>query len=243
MKDIFASSRPQLAVLIDPDHQGSAAYEQLLIELQLWPVDIILVGGSTSHKNNIDAVCQELKANSNAPVYLFPGNHFQLSKYADGVLTLSLLSGRNPDFLIGRRVEAAPIIKSYQLEYLPTGYIIIGDHTNSATSYITQTRPIPSDHINIAVQTALAGQYLGMQALYLEAGSGAQQPISLDMITSIQNAVEIPIIVGGGIQNASQIETYIRANVDTIVIGTALEQNPKLLQSFHLSIQENQLHE
>jgi len=140
-------------------------------------------------------------------------------------------------------VEAAPIIKSYQLEYLPTGYIIIGDHLNSATSYITQTRPIPSHQVNIAVQTALAGQYLGMQALYLEAGSGAQQPISLDMIRSIQEAVEIPIIVGGGIQNANQIETYIRANVDTIVIGTALEQNPKLLQSFHQLIQEKLLHE
>lgn len=243
MKDVFSSSRPQLAVLIDPDHQGSETYEQLLIELQQWPADIILVGGSTSNRNNIDAVCQELKANTQAPVFLFPGNHFQLSKHADGILTLSLLSGRNPDYLIGRMVEAAPILHSYQIDYLPTGYIIIGDHMNSATSYITQTRPIPNQQINLAIQTALAGQYLGMQILYLEAGSGAQRPISIDMLTAIQEAVEIPIIIGGGIQDCNQIDAYVHANVDTIVIGTALEKNPILLQGFHQSIHATHIHE
>jgi len=236
MHEHFRSSRTQLAVLVDPDHQGSEHYEALLIGLRQWPADIILVGGSTSRLNNINEVCLELKANTSVPVILFPGNHFQLSPHADGVLTLSLISGRNPDYLIGRMVEAAPIIQSYQLDCLPTGYIMIGDSSTSATSYMTQTSPIPSAQTNIAAQTALAGQYIGMQAIYLEAGSGAANPIQLNLVNAVKRCIDIPLIVGGGIRNTKQVKDLVRLGVDTIVIGSALERRPQLLEEFYTTI-------
>lgn len=238
MTEIFRASKPLLAVLVDPDHTSSPAYEQLLQYLHLGYADLILVGGSTSRKNNIDQVCKELKATVDVPVVLFPGNGFQLSQYADAIMTLSLISGRNPDYLIGRMVEAAPIIKSLGLSTIPTGYIMIGDNALSAASYMTGTQPIPSSQIDIAVQTALAGALLGMSAIYLEGGSGANLPINSEMVKSVRKVIDLPLIVGGGIKKEEQIEDLVQAGADVIVVGTALEESPQLLPQFKKALEE-----
>ena len=236
MKSYFRNNRPQLAVLVDPDHRETSAHESLLVELRKGYADIILVGGSTSRQDNIDEVCKELKAVTKRPIILFPGNPFQLSKYADAILTLSLISGRNPEFLIGKMVESAPIIHDYRLEPIPTGYIMIGDNASSAAAYMSGTMPIPSNQHGIAAQTALAGVMLGLQAIYLEAGSGSGHTIPVETIAAVRKLVDVPIIVGGGIKHPNQITSLINSGADTIVIGSILEEDPKLLQSFHEAV-------
>jgi phosphoglycerol geranylgeranyltransferase len=236
MKPYFKKNRTQLAILVDPDHRNSTAYESLLVELRKGYADIILVGGSTSRQDNIDEVCKELKAVTKRPVILFPGNPFQLSKYADAVLALSLISGRNPEFLIGKMVESAPIIHEYGLEPIPTGYIIVGDDASSAAAYMSGTTPIPRNQHGIAAQTALAGVMLGLQAIYLEAGSGAGHTMPSETIAAVRKLVDVPIIVGGGIRHPNQVPPLVTSGANTIVIGSILEHNPELLQSFHQGI-------
>lgn len=235
MNCYFPSDRAQLAVLVDPDHRDTSSYESLLIELRKGYADLIFVGGSTSKQDNIDEVCKELKAVSKRPVILFPGNPFQLSKYADAILTLSLISGRNPEFLIGKMVEAAPIIHDYKLQAIPTGYIMIGDAT-SAAAYMSGTTPIPRNQHGIITQTALAGVMLGLRTIYLEAGSGAGQTVSKETITAVSKVVDVPIIVGGGITHPEQITQLITCGANTIVIGSILERDPSLLQHFHNAV-------
>jgi len=175
MSTLLHNDRPQLAVLIDPDHHRHSNFKLLVDLLGRGYADLILVGGSTSQEDNVDELIDELKQKVDIPIILFPGNSYQLSDKADGLLMLSLISGRNPEYLIGKQVEAAPIIKSMGLTTIPTGYIMIGSGKISSTSYMTQTLPIPEDKPELAAQTALAGEMLGMQAIYLEAGSGADQ--------------------------------------------------------------------
>ncbi len=241
MTALLQSSQPLLAVLIDPDHRDHPNYETLLIYLRKGLADLILVGGSTSKRFNVDLICRELKQSTDLPVLLFPGNHFQLSPHADALMALSLISGRNPEYLIGKMVEAASIIREYQLATIPTGYILVGTTRTSATAYITNTQPIPVSQPNIIAQTALAGQLLGMKTIYLEGGSGSEQPISTAIVNTTKKSIEIPLIVGGGIQTPHQMMDLYAAGADVVVLGSILEQKPEMLDSFYKVLIEDRI--
>jgi len=236
MAPYFSKDRVQLAVLVDPDHRNTSGYDHLLLELRKGYADIILVGGSTSKLDNIDDVCKELKAVTECPIILFPGNPFQLSRYADAILTMSLISGRNPEYLIGKMVESAPIIHDYKLKTIPAGYIMVGDNSSSAAAYMSNTTPIPSQQHGIVAQTALAGVMLGHEVIYLEAGSGAGKTISPETISTVRAIVDVPLIVGSGIKSPDQIIPLINNGANTIVLGTILEDEPQLLKSFYHAI-------
>lgn len=194
---------------------------------------MILIGGSTSNEDNIDELIVDIKSHTDIPVILFPGNSYQLSDKADALLMLSLISGRNPEYLIGKQVEAAPIIRSKGLKTIPTGYMMVGSGKISSTSYMTQTMPIPEDKPEIAAQTAMAGEMLGMRAIYLEAGSGSDQVISSEMIDAVREAVDVTLIVGGGIRYPEQVTEVFRHGADIAVIGTVIEEDPEVLVDFH----------
>ncbi len=225
MRDIFGES-PRFAVLIDPDHEKDERLESLLGFLAKDMCDVVLVGGSTTDSNNIDVLINRIKTATNKPVLLFPGNSYQLSPHADGLLLPSLISGRNPDYLIGKHVESANIIYKSGLPVFSMGYILVDGGKSSAASYMTQTMPIPAGQSNLAAQTALAGQLLGMKCIYLESGSGAVQPARTEMIEKVKKTINIPLIVGGGIRTAIDIRKAIDAGADMVVVGTALEEEP-----------------
>lgn len=211
------------ALLIDPDKFSSENTKNLLENLQPTLPDAILVGGSLLF-NDIHTTILEIKKLTIIPVFIFPGSSIQLSSRADGILFTSLISGRNADFLIGNQVSAAPFIKKYQLQTMSVGYMLVGENNQTAVKYMSNTFPIPYDKSEIAVATALAGEMLGLKAIYLEAGSGATLPVSEKMIQSVKKQISIPLIVGGGIRSAEQIEKIYKAGADVIVIGTAFEQ-------------------
>jgi putative glycerol-1-phosphate prenyltransferase len=177
-----------------------------------------------------------LKKNTNVPIVIFPGNNYQVSNSADAILLLSLISGRNAEYLIGQHVIAAPILHESGLEIIPTGYMLIDGGRVSTTSYITQTVPIPHDKIEIALATALAGEQLGLRTIYLEAGSGAEQSISTEMIRALKQTITIPIITGGGIRTPEQADALTEAGVNMIVIGNVLEKKPELLLEISLAV-------
>lgn len=233
-RDIFGN-KPKFAVLIDPDHESDLKFDRLLLSLAQGYVDIILVGGSSSDQLNVDRVIQKIRSATSVPILLFPGNSFQLSKRADGLLLPSLISGRNPDYLIGKHVESASIIHKSGIPVFSMGYILIDGGAQSATSYITQTIPIPSKQINIAAQTALAGQLLGMKCIYLESGSGAAHPAKYDMIEKVKSTINIPLIVGGGIRESKDIFTAVDAGADMVVVGTILEEYPEQIVALYNS--------
>lgn len=225
-RDIFGDS-PRFAVLIDPDHEKDERLESLLGFLAKDMCDVVLVGGSTSNSDNIDTLIKRIKRATTKPVLLFPGNSFQLSSHADGLLLPSLISGRNPEYLIGKHVESANIIYRSGLPVFSMGYILVDGGQTSAASYMTQTMPIPPGQSNIAAQTALAGQLLGMKCIYLESGSGAAQPTRTEMIEKVKKAINIPLIVGGGIRTKLDIRNAIDAGADMIVVGTVIEERPE----------------
>ena len=228
---LFKSKEKKLAVLIDP---GKITTDKLILTVknsQKSGVDIFFVGGSIISQN-IDNTIKIIKDNSDIPVILFPGSIYQLSDNADAVLLLSLISGRNPEFLIGNQVIAAPFLKKSKLEVISTGYILIDGGTKTSVEYMSNTKPIPTDKTDIAVATALAGEMLGMSAIYLEAGSGAHFPVNKDIIKEIKENIKIPIIAGGGIRNKEDLETTCIAGADIIVTGTAFENNPELINKF-----------
>jgi phosphoglycerol geranylgeranyltransferase len=165
-----------------------------------------------------------LKEHSAVPVILFPGNVLQISPRADGILLLSLISGRNPEFLIGNHVIAAPILRKTNLEIIPTGYILIENGRTTSVEYMSNTKPIPADKIDLAVATAMAGEMLGHKLIYLEAGSGARDQVNARMIREVRSQISIPLVVGGGIENGEQIRDAYRAGADIIVVGSAIEK-------------------
>ena len=193
-------------------------------------VDFYLVGGSLLLKNNLDEIIAIIKKNSKKKVYLFPGNPSQISTKADGILLLSLISGRNAELLIGNHVLAAPILKQSKLTIISTGYMLIESGTQTTVSYISNTTPIPANKPAIATCTALAGEQLGLKTIYLEAGSGAQNSVSKEIIKAVKKQINIPLIVGGGIRSIEQIETAFLAGADVVVIGTAIENDIKFLE-------------
>ena len=226
---MFSKSKKQLAVLIDPENTYEAEdVRNVVLKSVEAGVDYVFVGGSLVTHNRIDDVLHEIKACTSQPVYLFPGGLNQISGFADGILFLSLISGRNPDFLISKQIAAAPLLKELGLEVIPTGYLLIG--TTSSASYMSNTTPIPHDKIDIASATALAGQMLGHKVIYMDAGSGASEPIRPEMIRAVEKTIDLPLIVGGGIRDFDSALGALEAGADVLVVGNATETNPQVLK-------------
>jgi putative glycerol-1-phosphate prenyltransferase len=227
----IAIGKKMLAVLIDPDKCTNEHLQKLLPLLKMHTPNFIFVGGSQlkiSFSNLIETFKKEL----NIPVVLFPGDVTQFSPNADALLFISLISGRNAEYLISQHVNAAIPIKKSGLEVIPTGYILIDGAKKSAVEYISNTQPIPRDKNDIALATALAGELLGMKAIYLEAGSGATMPVPLEMIQHVKAQISVPLIVGGGIKNITQLQAAYRAGADLVVIGNVLETEPAKIEEF-----------
>jgi phosphoglycerol geranylgeranyltransferase len=224
------AGKKSIAVLLDPDKIEDTSKILPLINLcNENCVDFFFVGGSLITTTNLSEVVRKIKQQVSIPIVLFPGNSMQVDPAADALLFLSLISGRNPELLIGQHVIAAPIIRNTRLEVIPTGYILINSGKLTSVAYISNTMPIPEDKYSLAACTAMAGEMLGLQCIYIDAGSGAEKEITPRMIASVRKAVNVPLIVGGGINTAQKAINAFQAGADLIVIGNALEKNPDLL--------------
>ncbi|SIT89591.1 geranylgeranylglyceryl/heptaprenylglyceryl phosphate synthase [Pontibacter indicus] len=221
--------RKHFAVLIDPDNLDEASCLNLLSLSETHQVDFFFVGGSLITTDNQAAIIRLIKENSAIPVILFPSNSLHIDKQADGILLLSLISGRNADFLIGQHVLSAPILKASELQVYPTGYMLVDTGRQTTASYMSGTTPIPYDKPAIAACTAMAGELLGLRYIYLDGGSGALHPVSPDMIRAVRQSVEVPIIVGGGIDTAAKAKAALEAGADVLVVGNHIEKNPGFL--------------
>ena len=230
------SATKQLAVLIDPDKQSAESLSALVQQAENCRADFFFVGGSLLLKDSFEQTVRSIKAQSKLPVVIFPGSNYQVTEAADAILLLSLISGRNPEYLIGQHVAAAATLKKANIEIIPTGYLLIDGGRISTTTYITQTVPIPADKNDVAVATALAGEMLGLKTIYLEAGSGADKTVSPTMITQVKKNINGPLIVGGGIRSGEQAEEVSRAGADIVVIGNILEKNPEALMEIALGV-------
>ncbi|MFL2573781.1 MAG: geranylgeranylglyceryl/heptaprenylglyceryl phosphate synthase [Flavobacteriales bacterium] len=224
-----AKGKKLFAILIDPDKQKNSVLSLIVQKANEANVDYFFVGGSLLTNDNLDECIKTIKNNSNIPVILFPGNAMQINKNADGILFLSLISGRNPELLIGKQVISAPILKQTSLEVISTGYMLIDSGKPTTASYMSNTLPIPRNKNGIATSTAIAGEYLGMKLIYMDGGSGAEKPIEIDMIKQVSNQINIPLIVGGGICNAQKAIDNCNAGADLIVVGNAIEKNDDLI--------------
>ena len=224
-----AKEKKLFAILIDPDKQKNSVLSLIVQKANEANVDYFFVGGSLLTNDNLDECIKTIKNNSNIPVILFPGNAMQINKNADGILFLSLISGRNPELLIGKQVISAPILKQTSLEVISTGYMLIDSGKPTTASYMSNTLPIPRNKNGIATSTAIAGEYLGMKLIYMDGGSGAEKPIEIDMIKQVSNQINIPLIVGGGICNAQKAIDNCNAGADLIVVGNAIEKNANLI--------------
>jgi putative glycerol-1-phosphate prenyltransferase len=230
LEEAKRKGRKLLAVLIDPDFgQDDARLERTVQNACMAKADLIFVGGSLLVTDAFDACVERVKQLSDRPVVLFPGSPAQLSRHADAVLFLSLISGRNPELLIGHHVTAAPTIKAMGLEAIPTGYMLVDGGAPTTVSYVSQTLPIPHDKPGIAAATALAGELLGLRTIYMDTGSGAKRTVHPNMVTAVRQAVQCPIIVGGGIRDAETARALCEAGADVLVVGTAFEQDPELI--------------
>jgi phosphoglycerol geranylgeranyltransferase len=228
------ANKKLLAILLDPDKVNLQNIKSLISKIRKSPATHIFIGGSLVLNNSIDEICLELKKEINLPIVLFPGNPSQISNEANGILFLTLLSGRNPDFLIEHQVKAAPILKKSSLEIISTGYILIESGNKTAVASVSKTIPLPRHNAEIAVDTALAGEFLGNKLIYLEAGSGAKLPVPLETISLVSKNISIPLIVGGGITNFEGIKEAFFTGADLVVIGTAFENNPNFFTNFNL---------
>lgn len=232
------SGQKSLAVLLDPDKVGQDALTALLAHTIDYPVDFFLVGGSlVTHYVHKDVIAR-IRQHTTTPVVLFPGNPLHIEPSADAILFLSLISGRNPEFLIGQHVIAAPLLKKSGLEILPTGYMLIDSGTQTTVSYISGTMPLPADKPGVAACTAMAGEMLGLQLMYLDAGSGARRPVPPAIIASVRAVVDTPLIVGGGIDTGEKAYEALKAGADLIVVGNGIEEDPDLLPQLSMVIHE-----
>lgn len=230
LKEKQKLGKKSIAVLIDPDKVHEHAQLQHLINLASENcVDYFFVGGSLITSTNLSDITKQIKESANLPVILFPGNSMQIEPSADGILFLSLISGRNPELLIGQHVVAAPIIRNTKLEVIPTGYMLVSSGKITSAAYISNTTPIPEDKYSLAACTAMAGEMLGLHMMYMDAGSGAEKEISPRMISAVRKVIQAPLIVGGGINTAQKALTALEAGADMIVIGNALEKDPNLI--------------
>jgi putative glycerol-1-phosphate prenyltransferase len=238
--DIFRAKKQagskQFAVLIDPDNVNPFQVDELISLGESSGVDYFFLGGSLVISNHLDDCVQQIKARTQIPVILFPGSPSQLSRYADGLLYLSLISGRNPELLIGQHVISAPIVRQSGIEIIPTGYMVIDGGAPTTVSYISNAAPIPSDKNEIAMCTAMAGEMLGMKLIYMDAGSGARKPITESMIERVASVIEAPLIVGGGITNPEKAYLNCRAGADVIVVGNAIEKDKSLMKELAAAV-------
>ncbi|MBI3517893.1 MAG: geranylgeranylglyceryl/heptaprenylglyceryl phosphate synthase [Bacteroidetes bacterium] len=217
------TTHTQLVILIDPDK-----YNPELVKLaNACKVSYIFVGGSSLKGNSFEKTIRSIKSITSIPVVIFPGDETQISKYADSILILSLLSGRNAEYLVGKHIKAASKIKASKLETIPTGYILVNGDKTSATQKITKTKPLTGK--KEIIETAIAGELLGKQLIYLEAGSGAKKTLDASVIKAVKKQISIPLIVGGGIDSLQKAKQIILSGPDYIVIGNALEKRPDLL--------------
>jgi phosphoglycerol geranylgeranyltransferase len=223
------SGKKQLAVLIDPDKSLSRGLESTAKLAADCKVDLFFVGGSLLTSNRLENCIEVLKKNCHIPVVLFPGNTMQISRNADAILFLSLISGRNPEMLIGKHVIAAPYIKEAGLEVIPTGYMLIESGKPTAALYMSNSSPIPSDKDDIALCTAMAGEMLGLKMIYMDAGSGALHPVEAGMIKKVKENLSVPLIIGGGIRTREKARQICDAGADMIVVGNAIESDISLI--------------
>jgi phosphoglycerol geranylgeranyltransferase len=248
LHNLRGRGKKALALLIDPDSVADGSYfTDLLYTVHSAAVDFFFVGGSLAGHEQCRQCVESIKSEiPHIPVILFPGNAIQVVDNADGILFLSLISGRNPELLIGQQVAAAPFLAQSSLEILPTGYMLVDSGELTSVNYMSQTIPLPQDKPGLAVATALAGSMLGLSHLFLDAGSGAKRPVSPEIISAVKSHTSCPLIVGGGINTAAKAKTAWQAGADVVVIGNGAEKNPNLLievlavaQMYNLSLNVN----
>lgn len=234
------SQKANYLVLIDPDRKNDSRTKDLVAEVNNSGADAILVGGSLIMDSAFEERVKGIKSASNVPVILFPGASNQLTREADAILFMSLLSGRNPQYLIGEQVQAAPVVKHMGLETIPTGYLLMAGGSPTSVEFMSNSQPLPMDKPDIVVAHALAAQYLGMSVVYLEAGSGAKRSVTNEVIRSVSGEVDIPVIVGGGIRSPEEAAAKVRAGAQFIVTGTVLEKgdNQGIMASFAQAIHQ-----
>ena len=228
--------RKLFSILIDPDKQTEESLLEITKKSKSSNVDLFFVGGSLLTNDSLDSCLATLKKYSTIPVVLFPGNAMQINDKADGILFLSLISGRNAEMLIGKQVITAPILKQSSLEVLPTGYMLIDSGKPTTVSYMSNTTPIPADKNAVAACTAMAGEMLGLKLIFMDGGSGAQNPISEKMIGSVKRSVDCPIIIGGGIISGEKAIANCKAGADIIVVGNAIEKDENLITEIATAI-------
>jgi phosphoglycerol geranylgeranyltransferase len=217
------------SVLIDPDKLSEKKLLSVAELCQQAKTDFVFVGSSLLTRDNLNSCIRSIRKKYSGDVVLFPGNTLQVSKQADAILFLSLISGRNAEMLIGNHVIAAPILKQSGIEIIPTGYMLIESGAATSVSYMSNSTPIPKDKTDIAASTAIAGELLGMKLIYMDAGSGAKEPISAEMLKAVRKKVEAPIIAGGGIRSAELALERCKAGADVIVTGNSIEKNSALI--------------
>lgn len=233
-----AEGKKSLALLVDPDKGEQKDFENIARKAAQALVDFIFVGGSLITDGNLEACVATLKLYCNAPIVLFPGSGLMIDKQADAILLLSVISGRNPEMLIGRHVEYAPMLKKSMLEIVPTGYMLIESGKATSASYMSNTTPIPADKADIAACTAMAGEMLGLKVIFMDGGSGAIHPVSDIVIKTVSKHIQIPLIVGGGIRSGKEAATKLLAGADVVVVGNAIEKQPELLTEIAYSIKQ-----
>ena len=230
LRELKAQKKSGFAVLADPDKIAPADMQYLARLCNDASVDYLFMGGSLLMAHQLELCIQRFKTESDIPVILFPGSPAQVTPYADALLYLSLISGRNPELLIGQHVASAPIVRASGLEVISTGYIIIDGGVQTTVSYMSNAMPIPADKPEIALCTAWAGELQGKHLIYLDAGSGARKPVSAEMITLVSSHIEIPLVVGGGIVSPEKVYENCKAGANLIVVGNAIERDPLLIR-------------
>lgn len=228
-------------VLIDPDKVTSSSLSGLVRQANDSKVDYFFVGGSLVVSDHLDECIAQIKRESAIPVILFPGSPSQLSRHADALLYLSLISGRNPELLIGQHVISAPFVKKSGLEIISTGYMVVDGGAPTTVSYISGAAPIPADKAEIALCTAMAGEMLGKKLIYMDAGSGAKKSISEEMISLVAQNIDVPLVIGGGIRDAEKAYRNCLAGADVVVVGNAIEKDPSLLEDMAAAVQQAQV--
>ena len=229
-------NKKSFAVLVDPDKMDAESLTRLIELSEEAKVDYIFVGGSLVVSDYLESCVETIKVNSDLPVILFPGSPSQLSRKADALLYLSLISGRNPELLIGQHVISAPFVKQSGLEVMSTGYMVVDGGAPTTVSYISNASPLPSDKSDIAMCTAMAGEMLGMKLIYMDAGSGAKRPVSAELIKRVSKSINVPLIVGGGIISPEQAFLSSNAGADIIVVGNAIEKDRSLISEISSAV-------
>ena len=231
--------RKCFGVLIDPEASNLVHLDQIAKLSEQAAIDFFLIGGSLLMEEALDESLNRLREVTDLPLVLFPGDQMQVSSKADAILLLSLISGRNPQMLIGQHVSAAPRIKRSGLEVIPTGYMLIDGGRPTSVQYMSGTMPIPGDKPDIAACTALAGEQLGLKVTYMDAGSGAQDQVSDEMLSTVALATTNPIMCGGGIRTAESVFRKGRAGADVVIVGNAIEKDPSLIMEMTIALQES----